>query len=266
MNVFEFKDYREFLKNRVQECSEKRGYLAKIAEAAGCQRSYLTLVLKKEANFTPEHAFGLTQFWEFSEDQATYFMDLVSYERCSSAPMKKHLEQRMERQRREQADFNKRYKSKAIPSIEKESIYYSHWYFSAVHVCLSIPGLDTAEAIAKRLDLPINLIQEVLQSLREIDLIQMHGGKWRPFGGPIHLPQQSVFNSINHDNWRTKAIADTQRAANRNVHYTAVQSLSRSDFEKIHSMLLKFIDQQRKTVAASVEEELAVFCCDWFAL
>ncbi len=266
MNVFEFKEYRVFLKEMVQLNSERRGYLAKLAEAAGCQRSYLTLVLKGETNFTPEHAFGITQFWGLSEIESDYFMDLVSIERTSSGPLKTRLLKRMDQQRREQSNFNKRYDQTSLSDIEKEALYYSQWNTGAVHVSLSIPRLQTAETIAQRLQLPLQEVQVSLQILRNLGLIHLSGGKWTLKNKSIHLPRYSLFNSLNHQNWRAKAVIDSQKASSQGVHYTAIQSVSRSDFEKIHGLLLKFIDQQRKIVTGSPEEDLAVFCCDWFNL
>ena len=84
--------------------------------------------------------------------------------------------------------------------------------------------------------------------------------------GDVHLPRHSLFNSLNHQNWRMRAVFDAQQLSSQAIHYTAVQTVSVSDYEKIKDLLLKFVDQQRKIVTQSADEDLAVFCCDWFKI
>ena len=266
MEIFEFDAYHPYLMAKIKQNSEKRGYLAKLAEAAGCQRSYLSLVIKGEVHLTPEHAFGLTQFWRLSESESDYFLDLVLLERSSSPALKGRLQKRLSQRRNDQFDLSKRFEESNLPNFEAESVYYSQWFVSAIHVCISIPKLRKDEAIAQKLKLPLHLVRETLSRLRGLNLIERINDDWRLTGQSLHLSRQSLFSPVNHRNWRDRAIVDAQDISRQHTHYTSVQSVGRSDFEKIQKLILNCVDRKRKIVAASPEEELAVFCCDWFKL
>lgn len=266
MNVFEHKEYRAILKEQIQNNSGKRGYLGELAKAASCQRSYLTLVIKGDTHFTLDHAFGLTQFWSLSEPESDYFMDLVSFERTGSPSLRKRLTKRMEQLKKANRDFSQRYAQPSPQNFESEMAYYSSWYMGAIHVIVSIPGYQSPQMIATRLELPLELVNESLSTLRDHGFVKQQGGKWYLAKGNIHLPRHSLFNFLNHQNWRMRAVSDTRRASSEGMHYTAVQSISKADYEEIKKLLLKFVDQQRKIVTESKDEELAVLCCDWFTI
>ncbi|MEQ1666631.1 MAG: hypothetical protein ABL927_14800, partial [Bdellovibrionales bacterium] len=69
---------------------------------------------------------------------------------------------------------------------------------------------------------------------------------------------------LNHQNWRSQALLDAQKIRSDSIHYTSIQTLSFSDFEKLKELILKFIDNQRDIIKSSKEEQLACFTCDWF--
>jgi hypothetical protein len=133
-----------------------------------------------------------------------------------------------------------------------------------VHVLLTIPDFQTANAIATRLNLPMTMIQSALEELARIGLAMKKGNFWHPTQNDIHLPKDSVLTSINLSNWRGRAILDSYKREAGAVHYTAIHSLSRSDCEKIKEMVLQFLDQTRAVVRPSKEEELACITLDWF--
>jgi len=264
MEIFRFESYREYLRRQIEANSGQRGYLTKLAKGANCQKSYLTLVVRGEVHFTPEHAMGLAEFWGLSDLESDYFLDLVSFERASTPSLRAKLKKRLVELQKANSDLGKRYSESGIDSSEAQAIYYSAWHMSAIHVTLSIPGTQSAEEISEKLQLPLEIVRTGLAKLREIGVVKNDGSKWKAAKGNLHVGKDSMFNSLNHQNWRTRAVADSQRKDSAGLHYTAVQSVSRDDFRKIRELLLKSIDQQRKIVAPSKDEILATFCCDWF--
>lgn len=53
---------------------------------------------------------------------------------------------------------------------------------------------------------------------------------------------------------------------NNSVHFTTVQSLSKSDFERLKQTLLDFIEKSAATAAPSEPEELVCLSCDFFSV
>lgn len=82
--------------------------------------------------------------------------------------------------------------------------------------------------------------------------------------GDLHIPKNSPMIGIHHNNWRQRAVLDSTLPNTEGVHYTAVYSISRKDHEHLKTKVLDLVEQSRKIVAPSKEEELICFTCDLF--
>lgn len=100
MSLFEFSNYRDYIRYRLNQKREIRGYHSRIARAAGCQKSFLTQVLKEQLNLSRDHAAALTEFFKFSEQEANYFLALVDFERAGTTSLRRMELQRIERLRK----------------------------------------------------------------------------------------------------------------------------------------------------------------------
>jgi len=85
-------------------------------------------------------------------------------------------------------------------------------------------------------------------------------------GRDLHLPKHSPLNSINHANWRQRAIAHIQLGQEEGLHYTGIHALSRADSERFAEMLRETILKTRQLVAPSPEEEMICFTFDYFVV
>ena len=82
-SVYEFIDYKLFLKKCIAQ-SEQRGFTTRLAEAAGCQRSYFSTVLSGNIHLLPEHLFGICEFLKLSNDESEYLFLVLDYIRVGS--------------------------------------------------------------------------------------------------------------------------------------------------------------------------------------
>ena len=71
---------------------------------------------------------------------------------------------------------------------------------------------------------------------------------------------------LHHQNWRTRAVMDTQDFENTNVHYTAVQTVSKADFARLKELLLQFISEASQIAGPSKPEEGLALTCDLFTI
>ena len=146
------------------------------------------------------------------------------------------------------------------------AIYYSSWHYAAIHILLTIPAYRSVATISQRLRLPAGVTKDALASLAEMGLAELRDGSWRATAKDVHLEKASRFNSLNHFNWRQRAIASSIAAKPRDLHYTAVHSMSGADSEKIKEKILRLIDESRSIVGPSQEEELFALTCDFFSV
>jgi len=259
-----FEDYKEFIRAMVEENRETRGYLTKLAEAANCQKSYLSQVLRSKVQLTPEHAMGLCQFWGLNEIESDYFLNLVFLGRTDFAPLKRKVLQKLNILRKQNDHLGERYSKPKLQGADHQ-VYYSSWIYAAIHISLSLKECRSVNSIAQRLALSPELVRSALMALEEMGIARRSGQSWELGVGSIHLPQDSPMNFINHQNWRLKACQDSIGESD-GIHYTSVQSLSSADFGRLKQILLSTLDQGRRIIEPSPARELVCLNVDYFKL
>jgi uncharacterized protein (TIGR02147 family) len=263
-SVLGVSDYKDFIQAMIQEQVVERGYLAQLAKAAGCQRSFFSQVLHSHVHLTPDHAMGLALFWDLPEVEREYFLELLHYARSGSEQYRKVSIQKLKRLKEDAENLSRRLKRESTMTQEAQIAFYSHWYVSAVHLLLTISNFRTAEAISKRLNIKLEEASRSLLTLEQIGLARRERGMWLPTDGNLHLPRNSPMAFSHHSNWRGRAVADVIAQTPESMHYTSLYSLNRDDFEKIKSLVLALVESSRSTAVASSSEDLACFNLDWF--
>lgn len=240
------------------------GYKAKLAQAAGCQRSYLSQVLSAQTHFTLEHAIRVCHFWNYRKIETDYFINLVEYNRSGSQELREYFKNKLNLIREDQENLTKRFQAKEVLPQEKAAIFYSSWQYMAVLSVLTIPKFRTAAAISQRFAIKEETTLKILQQLNELGLVIKKGAEWLPCENTIHVSRSSPFNSLNHANWRNQAVQNAFIGNTDDVHYTSVCSISKNDFIQIKDLVFKLIDKSRDIVGPSTEEDVYCLTCDWF--
>jgi uncharacterized protein (TIGR02147 family) len=264
MDIFSLRDYKTVLREKIRENKGSVGYKGKLAEAAGCQRAYLSQVLGSHVHLTPDHAAGLALFWSLPPFERDYFLELVALERAATPNLKRLIESKLEQIRREQASVSGRIKRPKIESIQLQSHYYSSWHFSAIHILITVANFRTLKSISQRLNLTEDRTRAALMLLEQMGLAKRDGEKWLPVSFDLHLPAHSPLTAINHMNWRQRAIQDAQDERTDGVHFTAVMSLDEASFAQIKNQMLQQISKTREIAVQAPEEDLVCFTCDFF--
>ena len=266
VDVYKYEDYRAVIREHVEQAESSWGLWAKLAKAADCQPPYLSQVMKGKAHLTADHIIGLASYLHLSDDETDYMLLLLELSRAGTAKLRKYLKSKIEKIRASREDLTKRLAQPRLESGAKESLYYSAWYWSALHVIVSIPEFRTTKAIASRLMLPPDFVTYALEQLAQHGIVKRKGDSWELGTADIHIPKDSLMIGIHHSNWRQRAITDSTMPGRDNVHYTAVYSLSRSDYQHLKEKMLDLVEHSRKVVAPSKEEELVCFACDLFTV
>ena len=125
----------------------------------------------------------------------------------------------------------------------------------------------SVRAIAHRLFMSESFVLDALEQLKKLELAsKKQDGTWEAGKKNIHLSKESVLNIINNKNWRDRAHSSSLIRQNDGIHYTGVYSLSRADFQRLREMTFEFLDQTRKVVVPSSEEEVVCCTCDLFVV
>ena len=105
-----------------------------------------------------------------------------------------------------------------------------------------------------------------LSTLKKLELVSEMDDRWRITKKSIHLPQESLLNNLNHQNWRNLASLDIQKRNTKSLHYSAVHSLSLKDIDVLREKILKLVQESQGIVEKSAEEEIVCLCIDYFIL
>lgn len=263
-SIYLFYDYKVYLQARIKKAEVKHGFISRLAEAACCQRSYLSQVLNGPVQLTSDHALGLCQFFRFNDKETDYFLLLVSLARAGSLALKDRLQNKLERMRKEHTTLTERLDAKPITIAVPDAFYYSSWHWMAIHIISSIAEFQTIEAIAQRLHLPALLVQKTLEQLMQMGYVEKKKNGWTYLGGNLHLSHDSPSVVLHHNNWRQRSILDSAMINEESIHYTSVFTLSHRDLQFLKERLLVWIDESRKIIGPSPAEEMVCFCVDLF--
>jgi uncharacterized protein (TIGR02147 family) len=264
--VFTYNSYKELLKSQLQG-PENRGRLSEAAEALGCQRPYLSRVLAEELHLTPDHAFNMAEYLNFSTDERDFFLALVEYERASSPTYRNHQLQRITALRKRNESLLDRTKRTALETESLGPQYFSSWLWGALHFLTAIAEYQTTKSLSERLHIKESVVLSHLEQLQERGLVECAGQRWRyKTGGEFHAKKESTEVLMHHQNWRQRAILDAQDFTNDSLHFTAIQTLSRADVARIKELLLEFVARSNEIASPSKPEEAVALICDFFRI
>lgn len=262
-SVFAFNSYKQVMASYLAGNSN-RGQMTKAAEALNCQRSYLSRIISEELQLTPDHAFNLARFWRLKDDERDYFLALVDFERAGDPSYKDFVKSRISSLKQKYESVQERTKRTSLSLDAHQAAYFSSWIWSAVHFLTSIPKYQTAEKIAERIGLRIESLTPYLLALEAQGFIEKKKDLWIYRSGEFHAPKDSPLVSFLHQNWRSRAVLDSQNSTSDSIHFTQVQTLSLEDYATIKDLLMRFISESSRIAGPSKPEECIAVTCDLF--
>ena len=267
-SIFEYRDYKRFLKDYLSaQPKGGRGLRSELARVSQTKTTYVSSVLNAQAHFNQEQALRIAQFLGLSQKQSHYFLLLLNYARAGSKELRQFYEQEIQQAQEKSVVIQDRLKQKTVLGPEEQAIYYSAWYYAAVHMALTVDSLRSPEALARHFKLPLKLIQNVLEFLESVGLAQRQTQGFVPGQSYLHLGRDSPYLLKHHSNWRLKAIQSVELNRKSDLHYSAAVTLSKEDSIQVKEVLVQAIEKAQKRIAESpAEEELCALCMDFFSL
>ena len=261
--VFEYPDYKRYLLDWTEE--KGRGEKSRIAQALRCHMAYISQVLNGAADLSLEQAESLNAYLGHSDEESDFFLLLVLYGRAGTASLREYHSRKIARTLEERRNLKNRLKFKKTLPIEDQAIYFSAWYYSAIHLLLQIPEFQTKEKISFYLKLPLNQVTQVLEFLESIGLATQSHGKYKTGEVSIHLASDSPMIARHHSNWRMRTIQAIDRNDPAELHYSSVVSIAKKDAAQAHAIMTRAIEQVRTLVRESApEDSLFCYCLDLF--
>lgn len=263
-SIFEFSDYKKYLLSII---SDENYSVTELSKSIGCQRSYLSRVINSNLNLSSDHVFKLNQFLNLDDLQSQALYLMVEYERSGLSEYKEKLTKEITTLRNKYLDLKNKVKSKEVLINDintYQSIYYSSWIYSAVHMITSIKEFQTITAIADHLKLNEKLVLSILQTLKEFKLVEKDNDHWIWRTGDTHLAKEHSLNAIHQQNWMHQALVDIHSRSEDSIHYSIIQTISKEDFQLLSQKIVQWISQYSKISTPSKPEDLICFRVDFF--
>ena len=263
--IFAYKNYKKYLLDFIKaQPSHGHGQRLRLAKFVQCQVGYVSQVLNGDAHFSLEQAERVNRFLKHSQDESHYFLLLVQAARAGTEELKEYFDSLIDQTIESRLLLKNRLKTGQPLTELNQAKYYSAWYYAAVHILLAVPEYRKRPAIAQRLQLDPEKVNEILDFLEESGLVMREGSEYKISTGPIHIGSDSPLISKHHLNWRMHAMRSLERASKQDLHFSSVLSLGKADFQKIRERFVKELEEIQKIVRDSPEEELYVITLDWY--
>jgi uncharacterized protein (TIGR02147 family) len=177
LNVFEYDDYRAFLKDKFAERKRLGKFFSHryFAKKAGFKTpSLLQMVVRGKRNLTLESIKKFIKGFELSSREAKYFEMMVLFNQTPALAEKRQYYEQM-------LNIKKMAIGKKLARGQYE--YYSHWYLPVIREMASLPGFRPDPAwIQQRLREKVSLpdLRKAVGLLRELKMIEeTPEGNWR---------------------------------------------------------------------------------------
>jgi uncharacterized protein (TIGR02147 family) len=269
MSVYDFDDYKMFFNDWVQsQPREGHGEYRRLALSLGISTTLVSQVFRggndQGKDLSLEMTAELCDYLSLNDDESEYLLLLVEFAKAGSTKLKK----KFQRQIRQRQDKARKIENRVKKDIEMDettkSIFYSSWIYSGIRILTDTElGNDAAE-IAKRLHLPRNQVQKVIEFLLEHKLCLMKEGKLKMGPARTHIGSSNLLVVKHHQNWRLQAFQKMIQTDDDNLFYTSPMSLSFEVAEKIRRELPSFIEKISASVGPSKSETVRCLNIDWF--
>lgn len=267
MNIFDFKDYRKYLKKRISTMPKRgRGELSRIASVLGIHNTMMSHVLKETADLSLEQSLKLADHWGLNALERDYLVELVNWSRANDSKAREYCAQRVDSIRVQARDLRTRLQAKNELSDEDRAFYYSSPIYSQVRLLSSIRRFQTFEALEHETQLKPRKLRAVVDFLVSRYLCTEEGGRICYAETSTYLEAGSALVGRHHQNWRDKVREKVENLRDEDLMFTYPTTMSEQDFMIVREKMAHFIREFKELSAPSPSEQLYCFNLDWVKL
>lgn len=266
IHVFDYKSLKAFLTALAGGKNLRRGVKARLAAATQCQPSYISQVLHGKSHLSPEQGERLIRFLGMTKDEGQFLLLLLHKDRAGTTELKALYQQQIEERIVQRLSVVNRLGANNVLTEEQHAIFYSSWQYLAIHMALTIPELQTREALAQYFNIGLERIDKVLEFLVKSGLAYLNKNSYTTGIPVIRLGKDSPHIFKHHSHWRQQSIESLEREAPLDLHYSAAVTLSKNDISKLKDRMLEQIKENINIVRDSPSEEVYVYTLDFFSL
>jgi len=267
MKIFEFTDYKHFVRKKLREAGNKGyGQYTRIAKHLNIHTSMVSQVFNGSKHLTFEQACRACSFFGFTELETDFFIALVQLERAGTPEAKDKCQRDLNRLKAKSESVKARVGKDVELSEEHNATFYSQWFYTAIKLLSSIPEHHTPEIISRTLGIPLISVNRALEFLLSVGLCVEQDGKIKPGPRNTHLGAESPLVGRHHQNWRVKGFEKMGTLLPSELFFTMPATLSEKDTLILRQKIVEFIEEFVKVIDSSRGETLYCLNMDWFRI
>jgi uncharacterized protein (TIGR02147 family) len=251
-SIFEYLDYRDFLKDYYEEKKSQRSFFSyrMFGAKTGIDPSYLAKVLIKSRNISNGAIAAISAFCGLKEQEAEYFETLVHFVKAKSPRESKLLFEKLLSLQNVSA--------KTI--VESQYEFYQKWYNTAIRSLLEFYNFrGDFRGLGQQLSPPISTreTKDSIRLLEKLGLIQKDtNGRYRMTDTAITTGPQ--WRSLAINSFQEEAIRLSAESINRHPKScrdisTVTMNINEKNFEELREKIQEF----RNSIIKYVSEQQA---------
>lgn len=267
MNLFDFSDYRVYLKQWLEEAkAQKSSNLSRLAEVAQVHPTFLSHVFAGTKDLSLEQAAYISQKLQHTKLEQDYFFTLIHLDRAGTEVLRDYWLSRKKEIEAEKNKLGRRFEKHKELTLEQRALFYSSWIYAAVWSSTAISGGQTLSAVAERFHLSRDKAEEILSFLAQTGLCHEKAGVYSLGELHVHISNDSPFVVKHHTNWRMKAIQKMDHRQPSELFFSAPMSISKKDFAVIREQLNLAIKKMVDIAKDSPAEDVVCLNIDFFEI
>lgn len=267
MTVFEFNDYKGFVRHWVSERPKNgRGEFRRFGQHLNVSSTMISQIFSGDKHLNLELASDLCDYLGLSDPETDYFFLLLETARAGTERLRKKLNKRILESRAKAQRLVERVQRDKELSPEQKAIYYSSWMYTGLRNLIACENNWNENALAQELKIGENQVRNVIKFLTENNLLGFENGRYVVKSKATHLAADNPLVAKHHQNWRFRGIQKMDWLEEKNLFYTGPMSLSEEDALKVRGMLLELVQEINKLVVNSPSKTARCLNLDWFQI
>ena len=263
-SIYEYTDYRAFLKDRVdylQKLDKTLTYRALSKKAGLKSPSFIIYLIKGERNLTAESAKKIGSAINLTKEENSYFVNLAMLNQATSAEDKQLYAKRILRS----GPFQRAY-----PLAQAQLDYYSHWYYVAIRELVALPTfIENTRWIAKIFENRITPQEaaKAIESLLALNLLTREpNGKLKQVTADVETPNETLMaiaRPIIRKYQQTMMVFGSEAVDKYTIDQRSISSVTFSVSKESYNKIKEMVEDFRKEVVEVVsgQESLASSVC-----
>lgn len=265
ISLFEFQDYRAFLKAWIEKAKSLRvSNLSQLSQVCGVHPTFLSHVLSGTKELSLEQASLMSEYFGFTQLEQDYFFSIIQMERAGHFKLKEYFQNKISHIESEKNKLSKRFDKHKQLTTEQKAIFYSSWIYASIWSSTDINGGQTIDEVSTRFKISREQAQTILSFLVQAGLCIEEQGIYRLGDSHIHVSNESHFVVKHHLNFRIKSMQKMDTRDGSELFFTAPMSISKSDFKIIREKLNLIVKEIVEVAKDSKSDQVTCLNIDFF--